>query len=139
MMWHDATEHPPVVGKLRRRVDERPSVVGEYVEIDDALLRRAGNMVRAETRQEAAPPPLDAFVRMHADVTSKNDAEMSGARAQAVAERERQISQKLMKLRGKVNTLTKGLRGVSEKLGTTFGSQATAEKLALTCRQQRSS
>ena len=37
-----------------------------------------------------------------------------------------------MKLRGKVNTLTKGLRGVSEKAWDHIcGSQATAEKLAI--------
>ena len=133
MMWHDATEHPPVLGKLRRRVDERPDAVGAYVEIDDVLLRRAGNMVRAEARRDPAPlPSAEAFAQMHREITARNDAGTGEARAHAVAEMERQMLAKVVKLRRKVVTLTKGHCRVNQATWEQLrASHATAEALAV--------
>jgi hypothetical protein len=133
MMWHDATEHPHVLNKLRRRVDERPEAVGVHVDIEDALLRRAGNMIRAEARQDPAPlPDADGCVEMHEAITARNDVKVGESRAHAVAEMEERLLSKVEKLRRKVDTLTRGHRRINQAAWDQMrASHTTAEALAI--------
>ena len=132
MMWHDATAHPHAVGKIRRRVDEKPPAVGDFVEIEDGLLRRAGTLVRAEAQRDLPPPDIETFANAHSKITDQYNEAASEARSHAVAEAEQRMLHQIGKLRRKVDTLTKGHRLVSRKtLDQLLKSHSAADTLTI--------